>query len=145
MNRNQTKVIVNGTFDILHIGHIRLLEYAKSFPNAFVFVLVDSDERVKQLKGTARPINSLQERLEILSAIRYVDLVGAFDTDEGLRTLIKDYSPDIMVKGSDYRNTLIIGQEFCKEVLFYEKDLQYSSTNKIQKIIETGFINEKTK
>ena len=96
-----TKVIVNGTFDILHLGHIKLLQTAKSYPNAYVLVLIDSDRRVKQLKGTNRPVHSEYERASMLFALKAVDRVEIFDTDEELIEFIKNFNPDIMVKGSD--------------------------------------------
>jgi D-beta-D-heptose 7-phosphate kinase/D-beta-D-heptose 1-phosphate adenosyltransferase len=97
-------------------------------------VLTDSDRRIKELKGADRPINNEYERTSLLFALKYVDRVDVFDTDEELINLIRDYDPDIMVKGSDYRNTPIIGAEFCKEIKFYDRLEQYSTTNKIQDI-----------
>lgn len=129
-----TKIIVNGSFDIVHLGHLRLLQYAKCFPSAYVYVLIDSDRRIKELKGDDRPINSQHERLVLLSELKSVDRVDVFDTDEELVNLIRDYKPDIMVKGSDYRNKPVIGAEFCKEIKFYDRLEQYSTTNKIQDI-----------
>jgi D-beta-D-heptose 7-phosphate kinase/D-beta-D-heptose 1-phosphate adenosyltransferase len=133
-----TRVIVNGTFDILHMGHLNLLEYAKSFPNSYVYVLIDSDRRVKILKGTNRPIYNEYERSRFLNALKAVDQVDIFDTDVELTNYIKRYSPDIMVKGSDYRNRPIIGSEYCKEIKFYERIEKYSTTGTIQDIINRG-------
>jgi len=132
------KVIVNGTFDILHLGHIRLLEYARSFPQSYVYVLIDSDRRVKELKGSGRPVHNEYERSSFLFALKAVDRVDVFDTDEELRNYIKTYEPDVMVKGSDYRNKTIIGSEYCKEIKFYDRLERYSTTNKIQDIISRG-------
>lgn len=129
-----TKIIVNGSFDIVHLGHIRLLQYAKCFPSAYVYVLIDTDRRIKELKGDDRPINSQHERLVLLSELKSVDRVDTFDTDEELVNLIRNYDPDIMIKGSDYRNKPIIGAEFCKQIKFYDRLEQYSTTNKIQHI-----------
>ena len=129
-----TKIIVNGSFDIVHLGHIRLLQYAKSFPSAYVYVLIDTDRRIKELKGTDRPINTEYERATLLSELKLVDRVDIFDTDEELVNLIRNYDPDIMIKGSDYRNKPIIGAEFCKQIKFYDRLEQYSTTNKIQDI-----------
>ena len=126
------KIIVNGSFDIVHLGHIRLLQYAKSFPSAYVYVLIDTDRRIKELKGTDRPINTEYERATLLSELKLVDRVDIFDTDEELVNLIRNYDPDIMIKGSDYRNKPIIGAEFCKQIKFYDRLEQYSTTNKIQ-------------
>ena len=128
------RIIVNGSFDIVHIGHIRLLQHAKSFPNAYVYVLIDSDRRIKELKGKDRPINTEYERASLLAALKSVDRADVFDTDDELVNLIREYKPDIMVKGSDYKGKPIIGSEFCKEIKFYDRLEQYSTTNKIQDI-----------
>ena len=126
------KIVVNGTFDILHLGHLRLLEYAKSHPDSYVLVLIDSDRRVKELKGNNRPINSEYERACFLFALKSVDRVEIFDSDEELRTYILYFNPDIIFKGSDYEVRPIIGAEYCKEIKFYERLGDYSTTNKIQ-------------
>jgi D-beta-D-heptose 7-phosphate kinase/D-beta-D-heptose 1-phosphate adenosyltransferase len=129
------KVIVNGTFDIFHLGHLRLLQYARSVPDSYVYVLIDSDRRVKQLKGNDRPIHSEYERASFLAALRAVDRVDIFDTDDELINYIKNFAPDIMVKGSDYKDKPIIGAEYCKKIIFYDRLEKYSTTNKIQDII----------
>lgn len=129
------KIVVNGSFDILHVGHLRLLQYAKSYPNSFVYVLIDSDRRIKKLKGADRPVNNEYERASFLSALRCVDRVDIFDSDDELRNYIKNYSPDLMIKGSDYIDKPIIGSEYCKEIKFYDRLENYSTTKKIQDII----------
>jgi len=129
-----TRVVVNGTFDIIHLGHLRLLQYAKSFPDSYVLVLTDSDRRVQELKGANRPVNTEYERCSLLFALKYVDRVETFDTDQELIDLIKGFEPDVMVKGSDYQGKLIIGAEYCKEIKFYDRLGNYSTTNKIQDI-----------
>ena len=129
-----TRVVVNGTFDIIHLGHLRLLQYARSFPNSYVLVLIDSDRRVRQLKGANRPVNTEYERCSMLFALKCVDRVETFDTDQELVDLIKGFDPDVMVKGSDYRGQPIIGAEYCKEIKFYDRFKHYSTTNKIQDI-----------
>jgi D-beta-D-heptose 7-phosphate kinase/D-beta-D-heptose 1-phosphate adenosyltransferase len=130
-----TRVVVNGCFDVLHLGHLNLLAYARGITNSYVMVLIDSDRRVKELKGSSRPINPQGERALMLSALRYVDQVRIFDSDEELADMIKQFAPDIMVKGSDYKNKPIIGSEYCKEIKFYEYLNGYSTTEKIQSII----------
>lgn len=129
------KIIVNGTFDILHVGHIHLLDYAKSYPNSYVYVLIDSDRRIKELKGKDRPINNEYERATMLNALKSVDRVDIFDTDQELIDYIKNYEPDLMVKGSDYEGKPIIGAEYCKKIKFYDRLGKYSTTNKIQSIV----------
>jgi len=126
------KVFVNGTFDILHMGHIALLDYAKSLGDQLV-VAIDSDNRVRLLKGSDRPINSQLERGTLLAALKSVDEVFVFDTDDELRSLIQ--TCDVMVKGSDYRDKPIVGQEICKQIVFFERLNGYSTTNKIQDIV----------
>lgn len=128
-----TKIIVNGTFDILHVGHLKMLEFAKSFSEARVRVLIDSDRRVKELKGSERPINNQHDRATFLSALKSVDSVGIFDSDQELDTMIQEYGPDIMVKGSDYRGKPVIGSQHCKEILFYDHT-GHSTTGLIQRI-----------
>ena len=133
-----TKVVVNGTFDILHLGHLKLLEYARGFPDSYVLVLTDSDRRIKELKGNERPINNEYERSSMLFALKYVDRVEIFDTDQELIDLIKRFEPDIMVKGSDYQDKPIIGAEYCKQIKFYDRLGNYSTTKTIQDITNRG-------
>jgi len=124
------KVWVNGTFDVLHIGHIRLLEYAHFFGD--VRVGVDTDERISNMKGKDRPFNTLSRRIEFLEALKYVNDVVYFGTDEELSQKIKEYDPDIMVIGDDYKNKRIIGSEFPKKIVYFER-VDDLSTTKILK------------
>ena len=128
-----TKIIVNGTFDILHRGHIELLEYAKSL-GGMLLVCIDSDRRVSELKGPARPINNQYDRTYMLTALKCVDLVWVFDSAEELIDQIKLFKPDIMVKGDDYRGKPIVGEDIINEIKFYDRDEHYSTTNIIQRI-----------
>ena len=125
-------VFVNGTFDILHRGHLELLEFAKSLGD-FLVVAIDSDRRVRELKGPTRPINTEYERKQMLKAIRWVDRVYVFDSDAELVSYITDC--DIMVKGSDYRGRPIVGQDACPKIVFFERLEDYSSSKKIEDII----------
>jgi cytidyltransferase-like protein len=122
------KVWVNGAFDILHIGHIRLLKYASSFGN--VRVGTDTDERIKANKGKDRPYNTLKDRVEFLYSIKYVDSVVTFSSNEELIENIREYGPDLMVIGDDYDYHTIIGIEYIPEVRFFEK-IKNKSTTKI--------------
>lgn len=126
------KVFVNGTFDILHTGHIQMLNFAKSQGN-YLTVGIDCDERVKILKGPSRPINSESERKFLLENLKAVDSVIVFKSDDELIDLIKTH--DIMVKGSDYIDKTVIGKDVCKKLVFFDLVNGYSTTKKIQDII----------
>ena len=126
------RVIVNGTFDIIHPGHLALLNYAKSLGDSLV-VAIDTDDRVKELKGTSRPINNQYERKLLLENLKAVDKVYFFSSKEELIKLIGEC--DIMVKGSDYQGKSIIGESHCKQVIYFERINEYSSTKKIEHII----------
>lgn len=126
-------IFVNGTFDVLHIGHMRLLSYAKSLGDV-LHVAVDSDVRVRQKKGPRRPINHEDERLEMIDALRWVDKTYVFETDFGLESLIQQISPEALVIGSDWKDKRVIGSKFAKRVEFFDRIDGYSSTHKIQYI-----------
>jgi rfaE bifunctional protein nucleotidyltransferase chain/domain len=102
-------VFTNGVFDLLHVGHIRYLEQARSFGDVLV-VAVNSDRSVRQLKGDGRPIVTESERAEILASLRSVDYVTIFD-DVSPRSLIANLLPDVLVKGGDYGLDEIHGRE----------------------------------
>ena len=129
------KIVVNGTFDVLHLGHLALLNYAKSLGD-YLVVAIDSDSRVRSLKGPSRPVNNEVERKTLLENLRSVDEVKIFGTDAELVDIIKNCS--IMVKGSDYRGKPIVGEEVCPQIVFFERIDEYSSTKKIQHIINRG-------
>jgi rfaE bifunctional protein nucleotidyltransferase chain/domain len=130
-------VFVNGTFDVLHRGHLELLNYAKSL-GEFLYVGIDTDERIKELKGPTRPIINQDDRSFFLRMLKPVSQVELFSTDEELENLIKGFNPDIMVVGSDYKNKRVIGSEYAKQLLFFDRIDEYSSTKIIQGIINRG-------
>jgi rfaE bifunctional protein nucleotidyltransferase chain/domain len=125
------KVFVNGTFDIIHLGHLALFNYAKSLGD-FLLVAIDSDIRVKQLKGNDRPINNQIERKTLLENLKAIDEVQIFDTDQELIDIIA--TCDVMVKGSDYIGKPIVGEHVCKQIIFFDRINGYSTTKKIQSI-----------
>lgn len=106
----QKIVVTNGCFDILHVGHIQLLQEAKEHGDILI-VLVNTDESVKRLKGDNRPVNSLEDRMTMLRAIQWVDLVIPFHEDTPLK-VIEDLKPDVLVKGGDYQLKDIVGADF---------------------------------
>ena len=121
------KIWVNGTFDVLHIGHIRLILHAASL--GILRVGIDTDERVRSKKGIERPFNKLDDRMEFLSAITGVDSVVSFGTDDELRNCIKEWDADVMVIGGEYKYKEIIGLENVPNIEFFEKIEGFSTTN----------------
>lgn len=121
---------VNGCFDIMHMGHIEMLKYAKSLGQTLI-VGTDTDERVKSNKGPTRPINNLTLRVQFLEAIRYVDKVVTFGSDEQLNELIRFYNADTMVVGEEYKGRRVVGGECVKNIIFYPKQYGLSTTNLI--------------
>jgi len=126
-------VFTNGCYDILHPGHIDLLNYASSLGDR-LFVCLDTDERVKQNKGADRPINSLAVRSKIVSALKPVSAVLPFDSDEELCSIFEVFNADLLVIGEEYKHKNIVGEDFVKKVIFYERDIRYSTTDVIKNI-----------
>ena len=113
--RHLGKVLVftNGCFDLIHIGHIRLLQKARKQGDCLV-VAVNSDSSVRQIKGPARPIIAEEQRAEVVAALGCVDWVTIFDELDPL-VLIKLLKPDVLVKGSDWPEEKIVGALEVKE------------------------------
>jgi len=128
------KVFVNGTFDVLHIGHLDLLNAAKAYGN-YLLVALDTDERIKDKKGKDRPFNNQINRVALMSNLKSVDRVEVFGSDDELKAIIKNYSPDIMIVGSDWEGKPIIGSEYAKEIRYYKRENDESSTKTIQSYI----------
>ena len=105
----QQLVFTNGVFDLLHIGHVRYLEQARTLGDVVV-VAINSDASARKLKGEGRPLINQDERAEILAALRTVDYVTIFD-DVSPRSLIARLLPDVLVKGGDYVLDEIHGRE----------------------------------
>ena len=123
---------VNGCFDILHVGHIEMLDYAKSLCDHLV-VAIDTDDRVKTTKGPKRPFNTEKDRQRMLVALKSVDETTTFSTDEELIALVEHYTPAVMVVGSDWEGKTVIGSEHAKELKFYRKIDGYSTTKILER------------
>ena len=125
----EEKIIwTNGCFDVLHRGHIELFKYAKSLGTK-LYVGIDSDEKVKVDKGKSRPINNVQDRKFLLESIKYIDKVIIFSTTKDLENLIKSIQPNIMVIGSDWKGKTVIGKQYTKQLMFFDRIGNYSTTN----------------
>jgi D-beta-D-heptose 7-phosphate kinase/D-beta-D-heptose 1-phosphate adenosyltransferase len=132
-----TTVIVNGTFDILHPGHVSMLNTARSLGD-YLIVCIDTDRRVKELKGNKRPINDQFFRKVMLQNLKAVDIVEFFDSQEELIKLFELYKPDIMVKGSDWKDKSVVAEKYVKQIHWYDRIEEYSTTKTIQDIINRG-------
>jgi len=128
------RVMVNGTFDIVHRGHIEMLNYAKSLGD-HLLVAIDTDRRVKELKGSQRPINSQWDRFFMLENLRAVNDIRFFDSKQDLIDIMQEYKPDVYVKGSDWKQDKgSTAEQYCNQVIYYDRVEPYSTTKTIQDI-----------
>ena len=125
-------VFTNGCFDILHAGHVSVLEFSRSKGDALV-VGLNSDASVRRLKGPTRPVNTQADRALVLAALESVSAVCIFEEDTPYE-LIKRVRPDVLVKGGDYKPTEIVGREFAGKVVRFKLLKGRSTTNIIKKV-----------
>jgi len=131
-------VLTNGVFDILHKGHIELLKFAR-LQGTKLIVAIDSDRRVKQLKGDNRPVNTQEDRRKVLETNRYVDEVIIFDSTEELQEFYQTLAPDVIVKGSEWTADEVRTRDCIPETIqvkVYPLVGDYSTTNTMQRIRE---------
>jgi len=121
------KVWINGCFDVLHHAHFKLIEHASTFGDLLV-VGIDSDKRVKELKGDGRPFHTENERKYNLEQIKGVSKVVIFDSSITLEEMIKSYQPDVFVIGSDYKNKPIVGEQYAKSIVYFNRMENFSTT-----------------
>jgi len=130
--RGKKVVFTNGCFDILHVGHVKYLQIAKSFGDVLI-VGLNSDASVTRLKGPSRPVNIAEDRAYLLAALEAVDFVVPFEDDTPYE-LIKMIRPETLVKGGDYEGKSVIGTEFSGELKLVDFVDGKSTTKTIQKI-----------
>jgi D-beta-D-heptose 7-phosphate kinase/D-beta-D-heptose 1-phosphate adenosyltransferase len=106
-------VMTNGCFDVLHAGHVQYLRFARSQGDVLI-VGVNDDASVRRLKGPSRPVNGIADRLEVLAALEMVDAVVPFDADTPA-TLVERITPDVLVKGEDWRERGVVGREWVEK------------------------------
>jgi rfaE bifunctional protein nucleotidyltransferase chain/domain len=123
----------NGTFDILHPGHIQLFKVARSLGDK-VIVATDTDEKIKKDKGEHRPVNDLCYRVAMLEAIKYIDVVLTFGDRQELEGLIQLYTPDILLLGDDWQGGDVVGIEHAKGVRFLPRVGGYASSKTLNKM-----------
>tara|TARA_R100001510_G_scaffold8669_1_gene6666 strand:+ start:48 stop:449 length:402 start_codon:yes stop_codon:yes gene_type:complete len=129
------KIFVNGAFDVVHSGHLDLIDFARGL-GTHLLVAIDTDRRIEYNKGKGRPFNKLKNRKQLIGMLKPVTSVVTFDTDNDLIAILQRYKPDVMVKGSDWRGKEIIGEEYCKEVVFYERVNEESSTKILKSFVD---------
>jgi rfaE bifunctional protein nucleotidyltransferase chain/domain len=122
---------VNGCFDVLHAGHIEMLKYARSVGD-YLVVGLDTDARVKQSKGESRPINNLENRKRVMEAIRYVDKVVTFGSDDELKVCIHNSGAQAIVVGAEYEGR-VIGSDLVEEIILFPRLFDLSTTNIVSK------------
>ena len=110
---NKSVIFANGCFDIIHAGHIHLLNEAKKFGD-ILLVAINSDSSIKKIKSESRPINNAEDRAFILSSMSVVDHIFIFE-EETPEKIINEIIPDILVKGDDYKDKFIAGEKCMKE------------------------------
>ncbi|WPE16240.1 D-glycero-beta-D-manno-heptose-7-phosphate kinase [Candidatus Thioglobus autotrophicus] len=135
-SRGKKIIFTNGCFDILHAGHVRYLETAKSYGDVLILGL-NSDRSVTALKGEGRPINTQLDRAYILAALEAVDYVVVFDDDTPY-DLIKAIQPHTLVKGGDYEGKAVVGQDIANELKLVQFVDGKSTTKTIEKIQQQG-------
>ena len=126
------RVFVNGTFDILHRGHLELLNYAKRLGE--VCVGIDTDECVRGKKGRGRPVHNQEERKFFLENLKSVDEVVFFSSEPEFEELIKIMQPDIIIVGSDWKEKSTIKSYYDGELIFFDRMEEYSTTKTISRI-----------
>ena len=136
MTLNYKKIgFVNGCFDILHVGHLKMIQNCKKYCD-YLIVGIDSDKMVKKKKGKNRPFNKQEDRKFFLENIKGVDKVFIFNSHQLLKEKLKKIKPDIMIVGVEYKDKKVIGGDHAKELKFFEKVDGYSTTKIIQDIID---------
>jgi len=137
--QHKDNIWMNGCFDVLHMGHIKLFRRARQM-GMRVIVGIDTDERIRQAKGENRPVNDLHNRIDFLRSIKYIDMIHSFGTDEELSNIIKDYLPRYMLIGDDYKDKEIIGSEWVKEIIYVPRYQGLSSSNIINGTYKTPYL-----
>lgn len=123
----------NGCFDLLHEGHLHLLKAAALSCNRLI-VAMNTDESVRRLKGDGRPVENWTQREYSLKATRLVDYVLPFNTEDQLRSLIRELEPDILFKGMDYEGKKVVGSNYARQVVLIDLLPGHSTTALIERM-----------
>ena len=136
--QGRTVAFTNGCFDLIHPGHVRLLERAKAEGDKLI-VALNSDESVKRLKGPSRPIQNELARATVMASIGVVDLVTIFSEDTPIRAL-ELIQPDVLVKGADYTEAQVVGADLVRarggRIVLVDLEAGHSTSNTVQRVVQ---------
>jgi len=136
MKAGEKKIVIcNGAYDVIHMGHLALLNHAKSLGD-YLIVALDTDARIRKVKGNDRPFNDQDTRKNIMENFHMVDEVILFDSDEELINIFKRYNTDVRVIGADWKHKPIVGSDCCGELVFFEHEIKTSSSKRLQNYIQ---------
>jgi len=134
MNKKQKIGFTCSCFDLLHAGHILMLEDAKEQCD-YLIVGLQTDPTIDRPKEKNKPIQSLEERRIQLEAVKYIDEIIIYDSEDDLYELLKKINPDIRILGSDYKNKKFTGDNLDIKIYYHERNHNYSSS-RLKKILE---------
>ena len=126
--------ITFSTFDLLHAGHIKMLEEAKRQCD-YLIVGLQTDPTLNRPKEKNKPIQSLEERRIQLEAVKYIDKIIIYDTEDNLYELLKKINPNIRILGTDYKNKNFTGDDLDIKIYFHKRDHNFSTSNLRNKIL----------
>ena len=127
-------LLITGCFDVLHIGHIKLIEYARSICDN-ILIAIDSDEKVKKDKGPTRPFNNEIDRKNFLLSLKGINDVLVFKDEKELENICNTIKPEYRLVGADWKGKKIVGGDFCKEIIYFERIPGYSTTRILNKTL----------
>ncbi len=133
MNKNKKIGFTCSCFDLLHAGHILMLKDAKKQCN-YLIVGLQTDPTIDRPKEKNKPIQSLEERRIQLEAVKYIDEIITYNTEEDLYNILKDIKPNVRILGHDYLNKNFTGDDLDIKIYYHKRDHNYSSTNLRKKI-----------
>ena len=135
MNKKQKIGFTCSCFDLLHAGHILMLEDAKEQCD-YLIVGLQTDPTIDRPKEKNKPIQSLEERRIQLEAVKYIDEIIIYDSEDDLYELLKKINPDVRILGTDYKNKKFTGQNLNIKTYYHNRNHNFSTSNLREKIIE---------
>lgn len=135
------KGIIAGSFDLIHPGYVRMFKESKKFCNHLIIALQDDPTLERPRK--CKPIHTIEERIEILQSISYIDEIVTYNTEAELYELFKVLDYDVRILGDEYRDTNYTGKDLNKEVIWIDRLHDYSTTKLKEKIFKERLDSKK--